>query len=122
MRARIALLALLIPAALAAQTAPTVDRVAAWREDLAIFAREFPASQYEFDKLYPRARFDEAIGALNSDIAGATDAEIVLGLMRLVASAHVGHTAVRMPLEGPMAFHRLPIGLQWASDGLLVTA
>lgn len=121
MRFRLALLGLLIPTALIAQS-PPADRIAAWREDLAIFAKQFPASQFEFDKLYPRARFDEAMRALTSDIDNTTDAEIVLGLMRFVASAHVGHTYVRMPTSGPYAFHRLPIGLQWFSDGLLVTA
>jgi hypothetical protein len=125
MSARTALLALAIPAALAAQTpspAPPAVRAAAWREDLAIFAKQFPASQFEFDKLYPRARFDEAMRALTSDIDSATDAELVLGLMRFVATAHVGHTYVRLPTTGPMAFHRLPIGLQWFSDGLAVTS
>jgi hypothetical protein len=107
-----------------APQAPTVlvDRVAAWREDLAFFEREFPSAQKDFDKLYPRPQFDEALGALTSSLPAASDAGIVLGLMRLVASAHVGHTSVRMPLDGPLAFHRLPIGLEWFSDGLAVTA
>jgi C-terminal processing protease CtpA/Prc len=42
--------------------------------------------------------------------------------MKIVASAHVGHTGVRLPTTGARAFHRLPIGLQWFSDGLAVTA
>src|SRR5262245_28754979 len=42
--------------------------------------------------------------------------------MRLVAGAHVGHTYVRFPTDGPLAFHRLPLGLQWFADGLAVTA
>lgn len=113
--------ALLAPQTPAPPNAPA-DRVAAWREDLAVFAREFPAAQKDFDKLYPRARFDDAIGALTRNLAATTDAEIVLGLSRLVASAHVGHTYVRMPTSGWLTFHRLPIGLQWCSDGLAVTA
>jgi hypothetical protein len=120
-RVRIALLALIIPAALAAQS-PAPNRVADWRADLAVFVRDFPSSQYDFAKLYPRARFDEAVGAITSDLENSTDADVILGLMRLVASAHVGHTGVRLPTSGPYAFHRLPIGLQWFSDGLAVTA
>ena len=127
MRLRAAILvALILPAALVAQSpsAPVApaDRVSAWREDLATFVRDFPTSQYEFDKLYPRARFDEAMHALTSDLPNTSDADIVLGLMRFVSSAHVGHTGVRIPLDGWLTFHRLPITVQWFSDGLAVTA
>ena len=121
MRLRTALLAVLIPTAVTAQV-PSVDRDAAWREDLAFFAAEFPARQKDFSKLYPQARFDAALKELTAKIAASTDADIVLGLMRLVASAHVGHTYARMPTDGPLAFHSLPIGVQWFSDGLAETA
>ena len=118
MRARV-LATLLISAAVVAQAPPPRDR--AWREDLAFFAREFPARQLDFAKLYPKDRFDSEIDAITRAIPTATDAEIVLSLMRLVASAHVGHTNLRWP-EGSLAFHRLPLGLQWYSDGLAITA
>jgi hypothetical protein len=120
-RLRITLLALLVPIVLAAQ-APPVDRVAAWREDLAYFAREFPARQKDFDTLYPRAVWDGSLRAIAGNVATANDSEIVLALMKLVATAQVGHTYVRLPTAGPLAFHRLPIGVQWFSDGLAVTA
>jgi hypothetical protein len=50
-----------------------------------------------------------------------SDAQIILRLMRLVASGHVGHTHVLFP-PTPIAFHRLPLTLYWYSDGLGVNA
>ena len=98
------------------------DRESAWREDLDFFSREFPLRHKDFGALYPRAQWDAAIEALSRSIATTSDADIVLGLMRLVATAHVGHTYVRLPMTGPFAFHRLPIAVQWFADGLAITA
>jgi hypothetical protein len=101
---------------------PARSRDDAWREDLAFLAREFPARQLDFGKLYPRDRFTTEVDAITRAIPTANDTDIVLALMRLVASAHVGHTLLRWPTTGPLAFHRLPLGLQWFADGLAVTA
>jgi len=94
----------------------------AWREDLSFLAREFPTRQLDFAKLYPKEKFDKDFNSIKNAIPTASDAELVLSLMRLVASAHVGHTYLRSPTTGPLAFHRLPLGVQWFADGLAVTA
>jgi len=93
-----------------------------WREDVAYFAQEFAAKQLDFARLYPPDRFNAEIDRIMRGIPTSTDADMVLALMRLVASAHVGHTNMRSPSDGPLAFHRLPRGLQWSADGLAVTA
>ena len=119
MRARFVAISL-ISGVLSAQSAPPRDQ--AWRDDVTFFAREFAANQLDFARLYPHDRFDREIDTITRAIPTSTDADIVLALMRLVASAHVGHTNVRWPTDGPLAFHRLPLGLQWYADGLAVTA
>jgi hypothetical protein len=106
---------------IAQQDAPPT-REGRWRQDLDVFAREFGSSQKDFGTLYPKKRFDGGLTAIGRNLAQLSDAEIILRLMRLVASAHVGHTNVRFPRRGPMVFHRLPLGLHWYSDGLGVTA
>jgi len=111
---------LLISGVVSAQSVTPRDQ--AWRDDVAFFAQEFAARQLDFAKLYPRDQFDREINAITRAIPTSTDADIVLALMRLVASAHVGHTNVLRPSDGPLAFHRLPLGLQWYADGLAVTA
>ena len=121
MIARAGVFALLLSAVLAAQTPPP-NRDAAWREDIAYFARELAAGQKDFDTLYPRALFDAAIQSIVTDLPTSTDAAVTLNLMHIVASAHVGHTNMRIPMDGPLAFRRLPISVQWFADGLVVTA
>jgi hypothetical protein len=98
------------------------SRVDAWREDLAFFAQRFASVQRDFSRLYPGNRFSAGIESLTRAIPTATDADLVLALMRTVASARVAHTLVQFPTAGPLAFHRLPLGFQWFSDGLAVTA
>jgi hypothetical protein len=100
----------------------TRTRDDAWREDLTFFAREFPKRQRDFAKLYPRDRFGPELDAITRAIPTSTDTELALALMRLVASAHVGHNLLLWPRSGPLAFHRLPLEVQWFADGLAVTA
>ena len=102
-------------------TAP-LSREDAWRADLAFFAREFAAAQRDFATLYPRGAFDTELAAITRDLPATTDTDIVLRLMRLVASGRVAHTTVRIPsAPSPVAFHRLPLGFAWFSDGLAIT-
>jgi len=94
------------------------DRVAAWQEDLSFFAAHFASGHIDFSKLYNQTQFNNEIAALRADAARLSDAEITLRLMKLVASANVGHTHVNMPLFKP--FHRLPLELKWYSDELAI--
>jgi hypothetical protein len=97
---------------------PSATRESKWQEDLNVFASRFPKSQKDFAKLYQKDKFDEEVDAIRKDAPQLSDGEITLRLIRLVASAHVGHTTVYEPL----GFHRLPLTLYWFSDGLAVTA
>jgi hypothetical protein len=94
----------------------------AWRADLDYFTREFARAHVDFAKLYPRERFNRDVAAVAEGLSRTRDTDTVLALMRLVASAHVGHTYVRFPSPpSPIAFHRLPLAFNWFSDGLAVT-
>jgi hypothetical protein len=102
-----------------AQQAADATREARWHEDLGVLGRDFPARQLDFEKLYPGDRFKVDLAAIERSVPQASDADVALALMRLVASAHVGHTTVRLPAG---TLHRLPIGLSWFSDGLGVVS
>src|SRR5581483_2396895 len=104
----------------AAQT-PQVSREDQWKQDLNYFADEFPAKHIDFAKLYPQPAFNNELSALRSDITKLTDNEIVLRLMRLVASANVGHTYVYLPTL-KLGFRPMPITFEWYSDGLAIVA
>jgi hypothetical protein len=92
------LTAALLAAALATnalqETTPREER---WREDLEFFARQFPAVETDFDKLFPPEGFRQDVGALEHDLAQLPDSEVVLRLMRVVAAAGVSHTTIRSP-------------------------
>jgi hypothetical protein len=102
----------------ALQTGPAT-RENHWQEDLTFFAEQFSDKQKDFGKLFPKDQFDRELATLRESVSQSSDAEIILGLMRLVAGGHVAHDSVRL---GSMAFHRLPLSLYWFSDGLGVGA
>lgn len=103
---------------------------AEWREDLKVLAARFSASgiqikggiasrgEKDMKKLYPS--FQSDLNALDADLPHLSDPEIVLRLMRIVASGNVVHNTVYTP-AGMGFFRRLPISLFWFSDGLMVT-
>jgi hypothetical protein len=105
----------------AAQHIPPATREGRWQEDLSFFAREYPSDHKDFGKVFGKEKFAAEMAAIEQAAAQISDAEIILRLMRLVASGHVGHSVVRFPPE-PMAFHRLPLNFVWFSDGPAVTA
>src|SRR6185369_1080849 len=73
--------------------------------------------QKDFEKLYPNFHAD--MQALESDIPQLSDGEIVLRLMKIIASANVAHNVVQTPI-GLGFFSRLPLGVVWYSDGLAI--
>lgn len=111
------LISLYLPTLCLAQSAP--DREKRWREDLKVFAAEFPARHKDFKKLYSQPRFDNEIVALHQEISTLSDSRIALRLMRLVASANVGHSTVYFP-EMRLGFWPTALTFKWYSDGLAV--
>jgi hypothetical protein len=96
-------------------------RVRCWREDIAYFARELPARHKEFYALIPKNKFDRAVVELNRGIPQLSDSEIILRLMRLMASLGVGHTHFQLPSgTEKYAFQVYPVRMQWFSDGWAV--
>ena len=98
---------------------PAADREERWRQDLKYFATEFPARHIDFARLYPQPMFDNEIAALQKEIPDLSDSRITLRLMRLVASANVGHTTIHLP-EMNLGFWPTALTFKWYSDGLAV--
>lgn len=123
------------PQAGAQQTQRPPLTPAQWKEDIDLFVKNFSApgttfdlklglssrGQVDFEKLYPAASFEPAVAGLRTHLSGRSDAAIALDLMRIVASAHVGHTS--LTAAPGMGFEEwLPIGFRWFSDGVMVTS
>src|SRR5262249_56043300 len=67
----------------------------------------------------PGEEFEAAVADLEGSIARLSDDEIVVELMRLVASVGDGHTSLQ---QGAASWSRLPLRLRRFSDGLRVVA
>jgi hypothetical protein len=98
------------------------DRLQNWREDLEYFAAQLARNQKDFSKLYPKDRFTESLTSLEADVARIPDNEVVVRLMRIVASANVGHNILYLPRLGNGFLNRLPLTFEWFPDGLGITA
>ena len=109
------------------------QREAHWREDLEFLTAKLSAGghtvdlkrgissrgQLDFDKVYPTLKQD--VAALESDVPNLSDGEMILRLMKIVASAHIAHNRVVPPLSSGFV-SRVPLSFQWFSDGLAVSA
>jgi hypothetical protein len=107
------------------------ERVVRWHQDLETLSAGMRATgiriaggiasrgQKDFAILYPN--FDRDIQAIETDVPKLADAEILLRLMRLMASAHVAHNRVETP-PGMGFLNRLPVNFHWFADGLAVAA
>jgi hypothetical protein len=107
------------------------ERESHWRQDLHVLAAGLKApgikiedgiatrGQKDFAEVYPN--FDAGLAAIAESVPNLTDAELYLRLARLIASAHIAHNTIDMPLG--MGFgNRLPVDFQWFPDGLAVSA
>ena len=99
---------------------PPTDRETRWAQDLKLFADELSAHQLDFAKVYSERGFSAELASIQADLPKLTDAVVTLRLMKLVASANIGHNLVGMPFF-KMGFDRLAITLYWYADDLSVT-
>jgi hypothetical protein len=102
-----------------------------WRQDLQCLTAGLKAPGYriaggvatrgqkDFSTVYPN--FDAELDALTNDLANLPDSEVLLRLMRLIASAHIAHNRIQLPAG--MGFQsRLALSFHWYADGLAVAA
>jgi hypothetical protein len=112
------LLALLFTAELAAGD-PARD--ARWQPDLTYLATVLPQRHPDFYSLVAPGQFDAAVSSLSNSIPALSDAEVMVGMAKIVALANDGHTNLYLT-QANSSFHLLPLRVQWFSDGLFVTA
>ncbi len=105
------LLALALPV-----QAASPARDARWREDLKFLASELPQRHVNLFFELKREDFERAVAELDRRIPELSDAEVAVGMMRIVAMAGDSHASIASP------FRTLAIGLRWFQDGLFVTA
>ena len=91
-----------------------------WRYDLAFLAREIKRLAYAPFAIQPEAEFDRSVAELDAAIPGLTDAQILVGLMKLVRHLDDGHASIRWPDDDKERSRMLPVDLFWFTEGLHV--
>lgn len=101
---------------------PSMSREDGWRMDLDYLTKRVAETHYAPFKNISRADWDREVARIQSTVPTMTDYEIVVALMQLVVRIGDGHTAMRAPREGKLAFHVLPVQFYDFKDGLFVRA
>ncbi|MHA7832649.1 MAG: S41 family peptidase [Flagellimonas sp.] len=98
----------------------TLTRTEKWKRDILFLKERFEKKHYNiFEKVSP-AQWDSGFKKLTSAIKTSSDAEILVGLMKITKEIGDGHTFVRPPLSGEFKFHYFPFKLFAFDEGLHV--
>ena len=99
-------------------TAPAT-RETRWREDLEYFSATLGSGHRDFAKLAAKEGFKRELSELKDKADRLSDSEIILRLMRQIASLGVAHATVDWRSD-KFDFHYYPLRLSWFGDGLAV--
>lgn len=112
------------PAAAAASPSPAGDRVAGWRSDLALLVPGMARLHPALDHGTTRADLDTAAAALSGRAPTATDDEMLVGVLRVVAMVSAqgcdGHTGAYVWGDGSYHVESLPLRLWYFDEGIVV--
>ena len=100
--------------------ADSMSRDDRWRYDLAFLAREIKRLAYAPFAIQAEAEFDQAVAELHSAIPGLTDAQILVGMMKLVRHLDDGHAQLRWPEDDKEMSRMLPVDMFMFPEGLYV--
>jgi tetratricopeptide (TPR) repeat protein len=98
------------------------ERVAGWRGDLRLLAREVRRRAWSPFRDLPEASFDAAVAELDRSIPDLDDTGIAIGMMKLLARLGDGHAYIRFPEADPRSRQALPLQFYLFEEGLFVTA
>jgi hypothetical protein len=91
-----------------------------WRYDLAFLSREIKRLAYAPFAIQPEVEFDRAVAELAAAIPDLSDAQILVGLMKLVRHLDDGHASIRWPEDDEELSKMLPVDLFLFAEGLYV--
>ena len=123
LRTAVTVLLVLFAGVPASAQAPRLDdsaRIAGWRSDLALLARELPARHPAWFANVDSVRYRQEVARVDSLIPLRSDAQLFWAMVRLAALAGDAHTSLA-PAEGARAAI-LPLRLSWLDDGVYLTA
>jgi hypothetical protein len=102
--------------------ADALPRDQGWRFDLALLAREIKRLAYAPFGIISEDEFDRRVERLDHDIPALTDAQVLVGMMRLVRHLDDGHAGVRPPEKHDELSRMLPVDFFLFTEGLFIIA
>jgi tetratricopeptide (TPR) repeat protein len=99
-----------------------LSRDEGWRTDLRLLAREIKRRAYAPFALIPEQEFDRSVGDLDHQIPDLSDAQIMIGMMKLLRPLGDGHAFIREPEDSQQLARALPVEFYLFTEGLYVTA
>jgi tetratricopeptide (TPR) repeat protein len=99
-----------------------LSREEGWRADLAFLAREVKRRARVPRRDFPDAQFDPAVAQLAAAVPGLSDAQVIVGMLKLLSPLGDGHAFIA-PAEGNQELNQiLPVKFYLFPEGLFATA
>ncbi|HEX7175303.1 MAG TPA: hypothetical protein VF240_08605 [Pyrinomonadaceae bacterium] len=95
---------------------------ARWREDIRYMAEEMPRYHANLFHTLSREQFEAAVRGLHERVPQLARHQIIVEMMRVVASVGDGHTNIAPTRDPKVGFRALPVKLYLFKDGLFVRA
>jgi hypothetical protein len=102
--------------------ADAADRDQGWRADLSFFVRELKRRAWAPFAGMTEADFDAAVADLARAVPDLTEAQLIVGLYRLLRPLGDGHAFVTPPLDAQDLSLAVPVKLYLFDEGVFVTA
>ena len=101
---------------------PNMSHADGWRTDLNFLAEHLAADHYSPYAKLNKNELDATIESLHDRIPKPSDHEVIVEMMKIVASVGDGHTRLFPPDSGKFRFHAIPVMFYEFNEGLYIRA
>lgn len=100
---------------------PAATRDGRWRQAVEYLGSQLPYLHVDPYFKVGEADFQKSVTELADQVPNMNDEQIIVEMMRIVASIGDGHTRT-YPHAEPVSFASLPLEMRWLDDGLIVVS
>lgn len=100
---------------------PAETRDARWQQAVEFLGSELPYRHVDPYFKISETEFQNSVTKLSNEVPNLNDEQIVVEMLRIIASLGDGHTRA-YPAAEPVGFPSLPLELRWVEDGLMVVS